>query len=231
MLYFKTILNEWHISLLLVPVFKKGNPSTWTNYRGIALMSTCAKLYNRPLLGRIKDDLDSHLRPNENGFRPLRSTGQHVLAWRRIHEEVIATKFASLYSTSIDFSKAFDSVDWNYIENIMLSYDIAVETVDAVISVYYGATVDVKSDVDLSDYFDLGVGVFQGETLAPYLFVLVTDWIMRNAVPEASFGFCVRERVGTTRSRCTSPAVYVTDLWALKVSLKIKRSQDQILGP
>jgi hypothetical protein len=128
--------NEWGISLL-VPVFKKGNPSQRTNCRGIALMSTCAKLYNRLLLGHIRDGLDSHLRPNQNGFRPLRSIGKYVLAWRRIHEEVIATKFASLYSTFIDFSKAFDSVDWSYIENIMLSYDIPAETVDAVMSVYY----------------------------------------------------------------------------------------------
>ena len=42
----KAVPNEWHISLL-IPVFKKGNPSMCTNYRGIALMSACAKLYNR----------------------------------------------------------------------------------------------------------------------------------------------------------------------------------------
>ena len=93
----------------------------------------------------------------------------------------------------------------------MLSYDIPVEVVDAVMSVYYGATAAVKSDGDISEFLDLGVGVLQGDTLAPYLFVLVIDWIMRNAVPDASLGFCVRERVGT-RSRCTSPAVFVTDL-------------------
>ena len=54
----------------------------------------------------------------------------------------------------------------------MLSYDIPTETVDAVMSVYYGATAAVKSDGDISDYFDLGVGVLQGDTLAPYLFVI-----------------------------------------------------------
>ena len=121
----KTVPNEWHISLL-IPVFKKGNLSICTNYCGITLMSTYAKLYNRLLFGRIRDGLDANRRTNQNGLhRPLlRSTGQHVLAWRRIHEEVIATKFASLYSTFIDFSRAFDSVDWNYIDNIMLSYDV-----------------------------------------------------------------------------------------------------------
>ncbi len=136
----------------------------------------------------------------------------------------------------------------------MLSYDIPVEIVDAVISVYYGATAAVKSDGAISEYFDLGVGVLQGDTLAPYLFVLVIDWIMRNAVPDASLGFCVRESVGT-RSRCTSPAVFVTDLdfaddiavlssnvsnnmqsmilsieqWALKVGIKINGPKTEFM--
>ena len=214
------------------------------HYRGIALMSTCAKLYNRLLLGQIRD---------QNGFRPLRSAGQHVLAWRRIYEEVLATKNASLISTFIDFSKAFDSVDWNYIENILISYDVPIETVDAVMSVYYGATAAVKSDGDISEFFDLGVGVLQGDTLAPYLFVIVLDWVMRNAIPDPTLGFCIRARVGT-RSRCTSPALYVTDLdfvddiavlsssatsmqamvlsiehWTLKVGLKINGPKTEFM--
>ena len=57
-------------------------------------------------------------------------------------------------------------------------------------SVYLGATAAVKSEGDISDYFDLGVGVLQGDTLAPSIFVLVIDWIMRNAIPDASLGFC-----------------------------------------
>ena len=130
-------------------------------------MSTCAKLYNGLLLGRIRDGLDTHLCSNQNGFRPLRSTGQHVLAWRRIYEEVLATKNISLISCFIDFSKAFDSVDWNYIENILLSYDVPIEVVDAVMSVYYGAISAVKSDGDISEDFDLGVGVLQVTLLRP----------------------------------------------------------------
>jgi hypothetical protein len=47
----KTVPNEWHVSLL-IPIYKKGDPSQCNN-RGIALMSVCAKLYNRILLGRI----------------------------------------------------------------------------------------------------------------------------------------------------------------------------------
>jgi hypothetical protein len=160
------------------------------------------------------------------------------------------TKNASLISTFIDFSKAFDSVDWNYIENILFSYDVPIETVDAVMSVYYGATAAVKSDGDISEFFDLGVGVLQGDTLAPYLFVIVLDWVMRNAIPDPTLGFCIRARVGTT-----SPALYVTDdldfaddiavlsssatdmqamvlsieHWALKVGLKINGPKTEFM--
>jgi len=71
-------------------------------------------------------------------------------------------------------------------------------------SVYLGATAAVKSEGDISDYFDLGVGVLRGDTLALYIFVLVIEWIMRNTVPDDSLGFCIfRARVGT-RSRCTA---------------------------
>jgi len=240
----KTVPTEFHVSLL-IPVFKKGNPSLCTNYRGIALMSVCAKLYNSILFYRIRDVLDSKLRPNQNGFRSLRSTAQHVLAWRRIYEETIATKNAKLVSVFIDFTKAFDSVDWNYIENILYSYDVPAEIINAIMSLYYGAKAAVKLDGSISEFFDLGVGVLQGDTLAPYLFVIVIDWVMRNAIPDESIGVLIKPRHGT-HSRTISPAKYLTDLifaddinlistdhknmqkmllsvekWALKVGLKI----------
>ena len=79
----KSVPHEWLISLL-IPVFKKGDSSNPNNYRGIALMCVCAKLYNRLLLERLRVVLDSHLRCNQNGFRQLRSTAQQVLAVRRV---------------------------------------------------------------------------------------------------------------------------------------------------
>jgi hypothetical protein len=102
-------------------------------------MSVCAKLYNKLLLERLRDKLDAKLRYNQNGFRSLRSTAQHVLSLRRLFEEVKDSSTAKLVSIFIDFSKAFDSIDWNYIENILLSYGVPNELVEAIMSIYYGA--------------------------------------------------------------------------------------------
>ena len=60
--------------------------------------------------------------------------------------------------------------------------------VDAIMSLYYGAQASVKAGSSLSESFDLGVGVLQGDTLAPYLFIIVLDWVLRNALPDESLG-------------------------------------------
>lgn len=83
----KSVPDEW-LKFILIPIFKKGDPNLCTNYRGIALMSVVAKLYNRLLLNRLRDGLLKYLRPNQNGYLPMRSTAQHVLILRRIFEEV-----------------------------------------------------------------------------------------------------------------------------------------------
>ena len=72
----------------LIAIFKnKSSATDANNYRGITLMSLCAKLRNKMLLLRIRPHLDPLLRANQNGFRPCRGTTQHVLALRRVFEQ------------------------------------------------------------------------------------------------------------------------------------------------
>ena len=87
-------------------------------------MCVCAKLYNRLLLERLRSFLDGHLRINQNGFRQLRSTAQHVLAVRRIFESIKMTKDAKLVAIFVDFCKSFDSVSWVQIEAILYAYQV-----------------------------------------------------------------------------------------------------------
>jgi hypothetical protein len=48
----------------------------------------------------------------------------------------------------------------------------------------------------LSDSFSTTSGVLQGDTLAPFLFVLLLDWVLRSALPTMDDGFVL--------CRCTS---------------------------
>ena len=90
------------------PIPKTGDLTEVGNYRSIALSPIAAKITNKMLLNPIQPILDPLLRPNQNGFRPGRSTKSHILALRRIIEGV---KSHNLQATIIfvDFKKAFDS--------------------------------------------------------------------------------------------------------------------------
>ena len=198
--------SDWKLSLI-IPVPKKGDLSQPTNYRGIALMSIITKLYNRILLNRLKSTLDIHLRGNQNGFRASRSTLQHILALRRLTEECSIHQDLNLIAIFIDFSKAFDSVKWSYIEAILKAYCVPTILIRAIMSIYYGAKAQVNTQFGLSpDTIDLSVGVLQGDTLAPYLFIIVIDYIMREAlINKNKLGFNINNSQPTSHMMESNP--------------------------
>ena len=59
---------------LYIPVPQKGDPSKVENYRGVTLTCIAAKIYNTILRKRIQPEIDTVLRPNQNGFRMSRSS-------------------------------------------------------------------------------------------------------------------------------------------------------------
>ena len=79
-----------------------------TNYRGISLTPTAAKIYNKLLLHRIRPVLENILRDNQNGFREKRSTTAQIFMLRRILEGVKQKQLPDAI-IFVDFSEAFGS--------------------------------------------------------------------------------------------------------------------------
>ena len=129
------------------------------------------------LLNRIKPSFEEILRNNQNGFRPGRSTTSHILALRRIIE---GTKAKNLKATMvfIDFKKAFDSVHRGLLMKILKAYGIPDIIVQLIDRVYTGTKAKVVTADGTTEVFDILAGVLQGDTLAPYLFIIVVDYIM-----------------------------------------------------
>ena len=79
----------------------------------------------------------------------------------------------------IDFSKAFDSINHRAMFKILAAYDIPVRIINAIMLMYRDIKAKVVSpDGDTDIIFS---GVMQGNTLAPFLFVIVLDYAMRQA--------------------------------------------------
>ena len=55
------------------------------------------------------------------------------------------------------------------------NYGLAKETVAAIMMLYRNTKVKVRSSDGDTDYFDIVSGILQGNTLAPYLFIICLD--------------------------------------------------------
>ena len=151
------------------------------NYRGITLTSIAAKIYNALLHKRIKPKIDKILSKNQNAFRRNRSTTAQILTIRRILEGV-RPKNLQATILFVDFTKAFGSIHRGKIEQILLAYSLLKDTVAAIIILYRNIEVKVRSPDGDTDYFNIVAGVLQGDTLAPYLFIICLDYALRTSI-------------------------------------------------
>ena len=199
--------DQWSI-LNIIPIPKSGDLSLGGNYRGISLSSIVAKLYNKMILNRIRPELDTHLRANQNGFRVGRTTVGHILALRRIIEGIRSNNLPAII-TFIDFKKAFDTIHRGRMLQILKAYGVPDQLTNAIADIYKDTKAKVISPDGETEVFEILAGVLQGDTLAPYLFVIVLDYALREAIDgrEEELGFHLTKR----RSRRIGPTV-LTDL-------------------
>ena len=149
-----------------------------TNYRGINLKQTVAKIYSKLLLHRIRPVLENILGDNQNGFRERRLTTAQIFMLRCIIEGV-KQKQLPFVIIFVDFSKAFDSIDRSKMEQILEAYGIINVIIKAII-MYKNTRAFVRPPDGDTEFFDIIAGVLQGDTLAPYLFIIVLDYVLRN---------------------------------------------------
>ena len=67
-------------------------------------------------------------------------------------------------------------------EQILLAYGLPKETVAAIMMLYKNTKVKVRYPDGDTDYFDIVAGVQQGNALAPNLFIVYLDYVLRTSV-------------------------------------------------
>ena len=172
-----------------------------TNYRGISLMSVAAKVFNR-----IRPFVDPTLRSNQAGFRPGRSCTQQIHILRRITEGFKDHQLPLVVSF-IDFRKAFDSINRAVMFSILRHYGIPEAVVDAIQVMYVNSQSAVMVDGNISEPFAVSTGVLQGDVLAPFVFIIVVDYLLKEAINGLDSGVVTHPR----RSR-RFPAKLLNDL-------------------
>jgi hypothetical protein len=75
---------------------------------------------------------------------------------------------------------------------IFKRYGVSDKIISLIKAMYRDTEAQVRTDDGLSDFFKINAGVLQGDTLAPFLFIWVVDWILRQAIKETGIGYVLK---------------------------------------
>ena len=189
----------------LTPIFKKkGDASSPANYRPVVLLSHVLKLLDKILLNRIRAAVDHTLVYTQSAYRQGRSCIGNILTLQQLLWKSCKSHNLPLFITFIDFSKAFDSVDRTVLSNVMQYFGFPPGLQAYIIHSLASQRLFARSNgtVDPSPITPFA-GVMQGDTLAPYLFILCVDMILRKLPSDAGALFNLQGLTlpGTRRTR------------------------------
>ena len=88
----------------------------------------------------------------------------------------------------VDFCKAFDSISHTSMFSILESYGIPPKLLGMIKLYNDNLKAKVKSEDGETDYFKIHIGVMQGDTLAPFIFIAVLDHAMSKAINGRELG-------------------------------------------
>ena len=178
--------KEWKRGIL-VKLPKKGDLSDCGNWRGIMLLVIASKILSRVLLERMKAAVEEKLREEQARFRAERSCGDQIATLRILIEQSLEYN-TGLYMTFVDFEKAFDSVDRETMWRLLRLYGVPSKIVNMVKLSYDGFKAGVLHEGAISGDFEMKTGVKQGCLLSPLLFLVVLDWVTREAFGKGKTG-------------------------------------------
>ena len=95
---------------------KKGNAKECSNYRTTALISHASKVMLKILQARFQQNMNSELPDLQVGFRKVRGTRDQIANICWVIKKARAFQ-KNIYFCFIDYTKAFECVDHNRLEN------------------------------------------------------------------------------------------------------------------
>lgn len=161
---------------LIVTIPKVDNPSSMKDFKPISLCNEAFKIVYKVLVNMIMPFLDTIIRPFQSSFIPKRGTMDNVVIAQEIAHHMHKKKGKSGYLMyKIDFEKAYDMVDWNFLKLTLTECGFPQKLIDFIMSCTTTTSLSLKWNSEILDSFSPTRGLKKSDPMSPYLFVLCME--------------------------------------------------------
>ena len=217
----------------VIPLYKADDPRTFSNYRPVSVLPVISKILERIMYNRLIEYLDKNniLYAKQFGFRKSHSSVMALmLLVDKISRALEEGEFA--IGIFIDFSKAFDTINFNILFNKLYHYGIRGSELNWFISYLSNRKQFVNYNGQCSSYGNIVCGVPQGSILGPLLFLIyvndlayVSDYLYMIMFADDTNALDSDKNLNALEERCNNEMIKIVD-WvnANKLSLNVKKT-------
>ncbi|XP_022014805.1 uncharacterized protein LOC110914312 [Helianthus annuus] len=153
--FIKTLLGAIRGSSFITLVPKRNDPVELKNYRPINLIGIISKMVSKVLANRLKKVIGTVISESQTAFvKDLRK---------------------KVFFFKIDFEKAFDNVNWNFLISIMVQMGFPSRWCNWIKGVLELASSSGLVNGPPTFEFQCSKGLRQGDRISPFLFILVME--------------------------------------------------------
>ena len=159
---------------ILTLLYKKGNKNFLDNWRPISLLNIDYKMAARVLTERLKKIIHCIVSHDQSGFMKDRSAAECI---RIIQDTIDYCQYSNEPGVVmfLDFMKGFDTVDHNFLFNVLRKFGFKDSFIRWIITFYNDANGRVVNYGWISESFLIEQCVRQGCPSSALLFIIVAD--------------------------------------------------------
>ncbi|GAU12613.1 hypothetical protein TSUD_132230 [Trifolium subterraneum] len=163
-------LNSTFIAL--IP--KIDSPQRLNDFRPISLVGCLYKILAKVLANRLRLVIGSVISESQTAFVKERQILDGILIANEVVDEARKSK-KELMLFKVDFEKAYDSVDWGYLDDVMGRMSFPTLWRKWIKECICTASASILVNGSPTEEFPLERGLRQGDPLSPFLFLLATE--------------------------------------------------------